>query len=164
MAELAMGWREGPGKGKEYPVAASQYFHRRGGHFVYVDSSGNVTLCRGYDAGDGAGTRRVFGWAEVPKDAAGKNSWKSSTTAAADKVFVITGLDNRFEVPLSVVPTATTLGKYGRVATYTTATYATRQRIQPTLTATLAEFIIYDVDISASTALVGVNPLAVMSQ
>ena len=41
MAEIKYGWVKGPHKGVEYPIAASQYFHRRGGHFVYADTAGN---------------------------------------------------------------------------------------------------------------------------
>ena len=89
--EIKFGIREGRGLGKEYPVAASQYFHNRGGHFVYF-SAGNVTLC-------GSATARVAGWAEVPKQASGYNAWKSSATAEADSVFVITERDVVYEMP-----------------------------------------------------------------
>lgn len=91
MAEIKYGHREGPGHGKEYPVAANQYFHNRGGHFVYL-VNGNVTLV-------GSSNKKIAGWAEIPKQAAGYESWKSSSTAEADSVFVITGVDDVFEVP-----------------------------------------------------------------
>ena len=80
MAELSFGWREGPGKGREMGVAASQYFHRRGGHFVYVDSSGDVNVCGSQPTGGYGNTAAssVYGWLETPKDTSGYNSWKSS--------------------------------------------------------------------------------------
>lgn len=90
--QIRFGHREGPGKGREYPVAASQTFARRGGKFVYLDSSGAVTI-----AGDCKDT--LFGWAEVPKDASATNFWTSSSTAKNDKVFVIYGLEDVFEIP-----------------------------------------------------------------
>lgn len=80
--EIKYGWVYGGKRGVELPVAADQYFHRLGGHFCYLDSAGNVTIC--------ASGTAVFGWAETPKDASGYNSWKSSSTAKTDRVFVIT--------------------------------------------------------------------------
>lgn len=91
MAEIKFGHVEGPGQGREYPVAASQYFARRGGKFVYLNS-GNVTLCA-------SGSTKVMGWAESPKDTSGANSWVSSASAGADKVFVVYGMDDVFELP-----------------------------------------------------------------
>lgn len=83
---------EGDGKGKEYPVAASQAFARRGGKFVYLDSAGAVTIV-------GACGTSFKGWAVTPKDAAATNFWTSSATAKADSLFVISGLDNIYEIP-----------------------------------------------------------------
>lgn len=91
MAEIKYGHREGLGKGKEYPVAANQYFHNQGGHFVYL-ANGNINLC-------GSAQAKVGGWADCRKQTAGYNSWKSSSTAEADSLFVITGLDNAYELP-----------------------------------------------------------------
>lgn len=94
MAEIRFGHREGPGKGKEYPVAASQTFYRRGGKFVYLDSAGAVTLVNPTNA------TQIFGWAEIPKDAAGQAYWTSNSTAKVDKVFVITPTPGDvFELP-----------------------------------------------------------------
>jgi hypothetical protein len=87
--EIKYGLREGARHGREYPVAANQYFHNRGGHFVYMDTAGNVTLC----ASD---TSKVLGWADTPKQASGYSSWKSS---AGDSVFVITNNDAVYEIP-----------------------------------------------------------------
>jgi len=119
MSEIAYGWREGPGKGREIGIAASQYFHRRGGHFVYIDSSGDVNLCGsvnvtvGYSLNTAASS--VYGWLETPKDTDGYNSWKSSGTAGNDKAFVIYGLEDVFEIPAADTTTAS-LSYIGRHA------------------------------------------------
>ena len=90
--QIRFGHREGPGRGREYPMAASQGFARRGGKFVYLNSAGDVTKVS--DCGS-----EILGWAEVPKDATATNFWTSSATAKADKVFVIYGLEDVFEIP-----------------------------------------------------------------
>ena len=96
MAEIRFGHREGPGKGKEYPVAASQTFYRRGGKFVYLDASGAVCI----KGSASTYATAIMGWAEIPKDAAGYSYWTSSSTAKKDKVFVITPTDSDiFEMP-----------------------------------------------------------------
>ena len=107
MSEIRYGHREGPGKGKEYPVAASQTFYRRGGHFCYLDSAGAVTR-----ASSNAATT-IMGWVETPKDAAGLAYWTSSSTAKADKVFVVRCTQGDvFELPCKDTSlTATSLGK-----------------------------------------------------
>jgi len=89
---LKHGWAYGDKTGKEYPCAANQYFYRRGGHFVYADGAGNMTLVA-------SSTSKIFGWAETPKDAAGYNSWKSSATAKGDSVFVVTNGDAVYAIP-----------------------------------------------------------------
>jgi len=96
MAEIRYGHREGPGKGKEYPVAASQTFYRRGGKFCYLDSTGAAVV----KSSSSTNATRIMGWAEIPKDAAGYTYWTSSSTAKADKVFVITPTPSDiFEMP-----------------------------------------------------------------
>jgi len=90
--QIRFGHREGPGKGREYGVAASQAFARKGGKFVYMSTAGTVTLAGGCK-------ESIFGWAEVPKDASATNFWTSSATAHESKVFVIYGLEDVFEVP-----------------------------------------------------------------
>lgn len=108
MAEIKMGLRKGGQQGEEYPVAASQYFQRRGGHLVTI-SGGAVSLVASNNRGTG-----ILGWAVVPKDTTGYNYWVSSSTAKADKVFVITGLDAVFEMPFDghlASLTATLIGK-----------------------------------------------------
>lgn len=91
MTEIKFGHVEGPGHGREYPVAASQYFARRGGKFIYL-VNGAVTLCA-------TDSSKVMGWAETPKDTSGEDSWASSSTAKKDKIFVITGMDDVYELP-----------------------------------------------------------------
>ena len=109
--EIKYGLLEGRGIGKEMPVAATQYFQRRGGHFVYR-TAGNVNLCSsmtGCIRADG-----VVGWADVPKDAAGYNYWVSSSTAGSSKVFVITETDAVYAIPwngTNASLTATLLGR-----------------------------------------------------
>jgi len=96
MAEIRFGHREGPGKGKEYPVAASQTFYRRGGKFCYLDSTGAVVV----KSSSSTCATRIMGWAEIPKDAAGYDYWTSNSTAKVDKVFVITPTQSDiFEIP-----------------------------------------------------------------
>jgi len=92
MAEIRYGHVEGPGKGKEYPMAASQAFHRRGGKFVYA-VAGDMTRCA-------TAVAVVSGWAVTPKDASATNFWTSSSTAGSDLVFVIQGLEDVFELPV----------------------------------------------------------------
>jgi len=83
---------KGPGKGEQLPVAASQAFARRGGKFVYVSTAGAVTL-----VGD-CGTS-IRGWAVIPKDASATNFWTSDSTAKEDEIYVISGLEDIFEIP-----------------------------------------------------------------
>ena len=79
----------------EYPVAASQVFYHEGAQFVYLDGSGNVTV--GVTA-----TATVIGWAIVPVGVGAwttnKLCWKSSATAGADKIAVITDPNAEFLV------------------------------------------------------------------
>jgi hypothetical protein len=95
-------------KGREYPVAASQYFCHAGGHWVYLDSSGHVTLAI-------TATTYLFGWAVSPAGvgagAAGSAYWLSSATAGADKVFVITDPTAEFCMPADATATAAYEGR-----------------------------------------------------
>lgn len=111
MAEIKMGIREGKGHGREYPVAASQYFQRRGGHLVTM-IDGAVTLSASKTALRGDG---LLGWATVPKDSVATTGyWKSSATAKADKVFVITDLDAVYEMPYDGHTASLTASLIGR--------------------------------------------------
>ena len=152
MAEIKYGLREGEGRGKEYPVAASQYFHRLGGHFCYL-AAGNVTLVA-------STTTSIMGWAEVPKDASGYSCWKSSATAEADKVFVITGLDNTYEMPVDEANASVAASFRGHGAglvpggsTYTTIVKA---RIGGTTSA--SPVTVVGVDVANKTVLVKIKP------
>ena len=70
---------------KKAPVAASQAFKRRSGHFVYL-ASNNVNIAD-------SGTTELWGWALVGKD------WTSSSTAGADKITVDRHPLHVWEVP-----------------------------------------------------------------
>ena len=152
MAEIKYGHREGPGKGKEYKVAADQYFHRRGGHFCYINAAGEVCVATTVNA-----ATDLMGWAEVPKDASGKNSWKSSS---GDEVFVITGLENKFEIPNdgSVASANATLVGKGAAITDSNATYTMVQKAQYKATTASCNLLIHDYDSDNNTLLVSIRP------
>ena len=155
MAEIIYGHREGPGKGKEYPVHANIYFHRRGGHFVRV-RDGYATLCASGDA-------VTMGWAEVPKDTSGKNSWKSSSTKGNDNVFVVNGLDDVFEMPCNEGKASLAASYIGHGAAIvnnetTNATYARVQQAKIGGGATASTLTIVDVDTTNNTVFVKIKP------
>jgi hypothetical protein len=158
MAEIRYGLREGPGKGREYPVAASQYMHRRGGHFVFLNGAGHASTCA-------TGTAKVMGWAETPKDASGKNSWKSSSTAGADKVFIITGLENAFEIPADEAKAsvnATRIGKGAKIIE-SGATYAKIQKAKSGCGDAASPLSIVDFDSTNKTYFVKIKPNALQA-
>ena len=148
--EIKFGHVEGPGHGREYKVAASQYFARRGGKFVYL-VNGAVTLCA-------TNSSKVMGWAETPKDTSGQNSWASSSTAKKDKVFVITGIDDVFELPYNEAAAsldASLIGKGCGVVNATignntginrTAAAGTAQMAKASITATPLTVVDVDTD------------------
>lgn len=149
MAEIRYGWREGSGRGKEYTCAADQYFARRGGKFVYLNA-GYVTLCA-------SGATQVMGWAETPKDAAGKNSWKSSS---GDKVFVMYDTDAVFELPADEAGAslcATWLGAVNVGIVTSGATYAMVQKAKYG-TVTGSPLTVVDYDSTNKTVFVKVKP------
>lgn len=168
MAEIRYGHREGPGKGKEIDVAADQYFHNRGGHFVYVNSSGDCTLCAtvtGAPSGDTAASS-VFGWLVSPKQADGYNSWKSSATAGADKCFVIfADPNNIFELPADSTTTASLSNIGGGAALIGTgdAAYTRIQQAKYYGTAASCSLMIVDVnpDSTNPTVYVKIKPAVV---
>jgi len=95
MTEIIQGIRGGTkGAGREYKVAATQYFHRRGGKFVTI-AAGKISVHASVTRGDGF----LLGWANTPKDAAGQDYWVSDSTAGKSKVFVYTDLDMVYEMP-----------------------------------------------------------------
>jgi len=129
LAEIQYGHVEGPGKGREYKVTKDCYIHRLGGKFVRL-AKGVATLCA-------TGNKMVTGWAVPHKYAEGKNAWKSSSTWRKDSIFVITGLDDVYELPCDETIAslknlnATYLGKGAHLtlgAGTTTATYGTLQK------------------------------------
>lgn len=154
MAELRYGHVEGPHQGREYPVAASQYFHRRGGKFVYI-ASGNVNICASAN-GD------VMGWAEVPKHTEGYDSWLSSSTAGKDSVFVVYGLNDLFEIPYNTTVTTSLIGRKvgiihgGSTATDRTVDASSMQMAALGVSASPLEVV--DVNTDTDTLLVRISP------
>ncbi|RLF07605.1 MAG: hypothetical protein DRJ60_02320 [Thermoprotei archaeon] len=80
----------------ECPVAASQAFKRRSGHFVKLDSNRRAEIA---DSGDS----EIIGWALVGAD------WTSSSTAGADKITVDTHPLHVWEIPADATFTAANL-------------------------------------------------------
>jgi len=106
MAHLIYGCKTPKANGKEYPVAASQYFRHDGVNAVYLDGSGHVLL--GLTA-----TATFLGFAIVPKGrgvGASDAYWLSSATAGKDKIFVITDPEAKFLVPGNITVTAAMKG------------------------------------------------------
>lgn len=83
---IRYGHVEGRGRGREMPVKAGQYFHRRGGHFAYGASA---VIC-------GSSNWPEY-WVETPKDNAGEDSWLS---VHGDNAFCYTGKEDLFEIPV----------------------------------------------------------------
>lgn len=156
MAEIRYGHREGPGKGREYEVSSGEYFARRGGKFVYQDGAGKIKLCStGYDYSAPATTNAVFGWAETPKDTSGKSSWVSSS---GDKVFVIYGLEDVFELPATAANVAASwIGRGAKIYT-TGATHAMVQYAGLNTTLGSCCLNIVDVDTTNDTVFVKIKP------
>lgn len=106
MASLKYGCITPNPKGRTYPVAASQFFPHASGGFVYLDSSGHITMAL-------TATTTLFGYCEAPAGRGAGTSdshWKSSATAAADKLFVITDESAEFVVPADDTVTAAMAG------------------------------------------------------
>jgi len=104
-----LGCIKGVHRSKEYPVAASQKFNRTGGAFVFLDSSGHVTLAL-------TATATIFGYAVVPQGiGSGLGTdlavWQSSATAGADRIPVIrVTSDAEFLVPSDAATTQAMAG------------------------------------------------------
>lgn len=157
--EIRYGFREGPGKGKEYPVKASQIFHRRGGCFCHIDSNGSIVAATQTPTGT---AHPLFGWADVPKDKTNQDYWKAAANTDdgfPSKVFVITGIENRFEIPFDVASGTLSAALIGGGCTLASANMnATNiQKAYYQGTAASCQFIIYDVDTNASTVLLGLK-------
>lgn len=98
-AFLRLGQVEGPGKGKEQYLAKNQYFHFRGGHFVYMSGAGVVaagkrsaSLCA-----SGVGDAAIAGWLVGVKQDQGKTGFKVDNHTT-DKGFLINGHDDVFAI------------------------------------------------------------------
>jgi len=155
MGEIKYGHREGPGKGREIAVTASQYFLRLGGHFVNISAAGHVQL-----ATDAQCSSPLYGWAEVPKDAASHNGWKSSSTGGYDKVFIISGCEDKFEIPYDTTlasANATEVGN-GCGLSSTNATWTMVQKGAYFATAASCNLIIHDFDKTNQTVIVSIKP------
>jgi len=155
-SEIRYGNVAGPGSGREYRVAADQYVSRKGGKFVQL-VAGDVTLCA-------SGATQIAGWAETPKDADGYNAWKSSATARADKVFVISAECNTFELPCNEA-NATLTASYigcgcGIVNSGTTYTLVQKAKLGAV---TASPLTIVDVDTVNNTVRVKVKAKAIQS-
>ena len=97
-AFLRLGLVEGRGKGKEQPIAKNQYFHFRGGHFVYLSGAGAVaggkrgaSLCA-----SGVGDNTIAGWLIAPKQDNGKTGLKATT--GTEKAFLVNGYEDVFAI------------------------------------------------------------------
>jgi hypothetical protein len=153
MADIRRGHVEGPGKGREIPVMASQYFHIRGGHFVKL-REGNATLCASGDA-------IVAGWAVTPKQDTGKSAWKSGGKEV-DKVFVIYGLEDVFSIPVNEKSASLAASWIGQGAGLlnTGATYAITQKalIGGAVTASPLSIVGVDTSVNPKVAYVKIKP------
>lgn len=147
MAEIRFGLVEGPGKGREVRLAASQTFYRRGGKFVKL-VSGYATLCASTEA-------TIHGWLETPKDASGYEYWTSSSTAGNDNVFMIYADDNNaFEIPNKAAScTASDIGAGAKIIIDSSV-----QKGQRVDTAASSALSIVDVDTVNNTLIVKVLP------
>lgn len=140
---------QGPGKGVELPVAASQAFARKGGKFVYISTAGAVTR-----VGD-CGTS-IRGWASIPKDASATNFWTSSSTAKKDEIFVISGLEDIFEIPYYSASASVTASVVGNaLGIYTDSGV---QKAQEDCAAASECLIVTDYDTNENTVFVRIDP------
>lgn len=156
MGDIKYGWVEGPGKGREYKLAASQYFSRLGGKFVSVDTAGNMVLATAVKVGSA-----LAGWAETGKHTTGYNAWLSSATAGADKVFVITGLEDKFVMPVDISvasANATLLSTPGGSISISGSTYTTIQQFAMKATAASCNLLVEDYDQTNQTVVVRLMP------
>ena len=151
MGELRYGLREGLGKGREVPITPNMYLHRLGGHFVKLQA-GNATLCATGDA-------VVAGWATAPKQATGKESWKGSASNEEDKLFVVYGADNVFELPVDEANAslAASFIGHGAALVNTGATYALIQKAKIAGSVTASPVSIVDVDTANKTVFVKIK-------
>ena len=149
-AFLRLGQVEGRGKGKEQYLAKNQYFHFRGGHFVYMSGAGAVagnkraaSLCA-----SGVGDTTIAGWLVAPRQDNGKTGFKV-VNSGTDKGFLINGFEDVFairpdEVDASMA--ASWIG-YGMGIKNTGATYNLIQRATYKKSTTATPLACVDVDV-----------------
>ena len=149
MAELRYGHVEGPGKGREYPMAADQYIARRGGKFVYL-SGGEVTLCA-------SGTGYPIGWVESSKDDSGYNCWRS---VSGDTGFVIYDSNAVFEMPVNESAASLAASQIGLAfkLVESNATYTYIQKALVGNTSVAGGVRVVDVDTDNKTVRVKLHP------
>jgi len=152
MSEIKYGWAYGGHRGVEVPVGGDQYFHRQGGHFVVASpATGYVTVATAVHT-------TLFGYAEVPKDAAGYSAWKSSSTSGADKVFVITDPTAVYAMPCQTAASITqALVGDGRQIVTAGATYTLKQYVDAVATTTDV-LLVEKVDTDNDIVYVRINP------
>lgn len=146
MAEIRYDHREGPGKGIEVPCAYSS-FHRRGGKFVTM-SSGNATMAASGDT--------LAGWAVAGRDDnSGLNDY---IVVNSGKIFIITGMDDVFEMPVEESKASlavTHIGAHAQVVlTNSAATVVQKAK----LGAVASPLSITRVDLTNKTVHVRINP------
>jgi hypothetical protein len=162
MASLKYGCISPNPKGREYPVAASQYFPHASGAFVYLDGSGHVTMAI-------TATATLFGYAITPAGrgaGASDSYWLSSATAGADKLFVITDLANAlFAVPATTTVTAAMAGNAGDIVGVNDGTVQQADTDTSTTDVLLVQGVATDfgAGYAATDAVVKINPLKVQA-
>ena len=160
--EIRYGHRDGPGKGREYACRQDLYFHRRGGHFVEMDTNGSVGIITGSIYGT---AKDIFGWAIVGKDTV-KHSWKAKATTDdgfPSLVFVVRGLEDKFEIPWNATSASLSKSYIGRGCTLSTAneanaTASSLQKAYYQGTDASCNLIIEDVDTTNNTVIVRIKP------
>lgn len=142
------------GQIREEPVAATQYFHPAGTHFVYFDSNGRITLAL-------TATGYLYGWAFSPislvagsTDAA-NGYWTSSSTAGADKLNVCFGITAVYRGYSATMAQA----RIGECADLVGVNDGTRQYVNPG-TSTQDVLVVRGLPLDGDTAaaIVSINP------
>jgi len=154
--QIKYGWAEGPGKGREIKIRASNYFHRRGGHFVVADANGAASVITAEDKG------KILGWVETPKDSNTASETWMAAAAGTDKAFVIMDTDSKFWIKyVSGAVNATLIGKGADLTTNGSGGNMIQTITNAGCLNATALVRIYDFDNGSGTAsmvLVGLNP------
>ncbi len=96
-AFLRLGLTEGRGKGREVTIAKDQYFHFRGGHFVYLAVGAGKANTRSASLCASGLDSAIAGWLTAPRQDTGKTGFKSGG-AGADSGFLVNGHDDVFAI------------------------------------------------------------------